>query len=207
MPAPGPGLLTVPCFWFFVFRRMFFCESPPPFRSSFSSSTRACVVQTIHRNHAERMGQNMDSLDCSRVSSLVVALGLFCTCCTSFMVLPGPLMQQQHSAVLGGRRLAKAVVQPTRMMAGDLDVSCILGRKKGLKRPACRFWKRRQSALKRAPRGRLTRSCLSHTSVLLKSAHPLQTNQPRHHVSRMKGHSKCHATRCNILDGDSRHDG
>lgn len=67
----------------------------------------------------------LDSSACSRVSLLVVALGLVCTCCNSFLVPGGPHSRRMTQGSVGGvRRLTTAGAgRATRMMAGDLDVS------------------------------------------------------------------------------------
>lgn len=71
----------------------------------------------------------LDSSACSRVSLLVVALGLICTCCNSFVMRPaGPHSSSslgQHP-VRGVSRLAtEGAVRATRMMAGDVDVRLV----------------------------------------------------------------------------------
>lgn len=70
----------------------------------------------------------LDSSTCSRVSLLVVTLGLICTCCDSFLMRPaGPHSSSmgQH-AVRGVSRLTTGGAgRATRMMAGDLDVSLV----------------------------------------------------------------------------------
>lgn len=69
----------------------------------------------------------LDSSACSRVSLLVVALGLVCTCCNSFLVPAGP-----HSSGVGqrsvrgvSRLITGRAGRAARMMAGDLDVSLV----------------------------------------------------------------------------------
>ncbi|CAM9746151.1 unnamed protein product [Pylaiella littoralis] len=61
----------------------------------------------------------------SRVSLLVVALGMICTCCNSFFVSPtGPLIRQQTGRSRLFSTTAGAASRPsgpTRMMAGDPD--------------------------------------------------------------------------------------
>lgn len=70
----------------------------------------------------------LDSSACSRVSLLVVALGLVCTCCNSFLVPGGPHSSSSMTqrSVRGVSRLAKGGAdRAARMMAGDLDVSLV----------------------------------------------------------------------------------
>lgn len=72
----------------------------------------------------------MDASAYSRVSLLVVALGMICTCCNSFFVPPtGPLIRQQTGRSRLFSTTAGAASRPsgpTRMMAGDPDVSLTL---------------------------------------------------------------------------------
>lgn len=68
----------------------------------------------------------LDSSACSRVSLLVVALGLVCTCCSSFLIArpAGPHNGFGQRSGRGGSRLSTGGAgRATRMMAGDLDVS------------------------------------------------------------------------------------
>lgn len=87
----------------------------------------------LNKSHTKRLeAEEMDSSACLRVSLLVVALGLMCTCCDSFFVPPaGPLiMRQQTAGPSSWSRLSSTTAGPAsrpsgpiRMMAGDPDVS------------------------------------------------------------------------------------